>query len=154
MATNFFGGLVKGIAEMMPQGDVDVQIFNAQTELSTLVQREKELYAEVGQKAIEQYGAEAFGDTAVRLQLLQSDLEKARANIQELTAQKEEQERKEQEKQAQYLCPSCGYENGEGVKFCQECGARLTAPPSGICPSCGVEIVPGAKFCRECGAKL
>ena len=47
-------------------------------------------------------------------------------------------------------CPSCGFGNPAGQKFCGECGARL----SGACPSCGAENPPGQKFCGECGTVL
>jgi len=47
-------------------------------------------------------------------------------------------------------CPKCGYDNREGVKFCEGCGERM---PS-ICPKCGSDVRTGARFCGECGAKL
>jgi hypothetical protein len=47
-------------------------------------------------------------------------------------------------------CPSCGFENPEGMKFCGECGAPLT----GRCPQCGFENPPRFKFCGGCGAPL
>ena len=47
-------------------------------------------------------------------------------------------------------CASCRAELREGSKFCDECGA----PVSAQCPSCGAENRPGAKFCSECGTKL
>jgi len=47
-------------------------------------------------------------------------------------------------------CPSCGYENLDGKKFCRECGAKLAL----ICPQCGGEILPDDKFCGECGHNL
>ena len=47
-------------------------------------------------------------------------------------------------------CPRCQAENREGVRFCEECGARLEL----TCPSCGAGIVPGKKFCGSCGAPL
>jgi len=47
-------------------------------------------------------------------------------------------------------CPSCGCENRESAKFCNECGTPL--PLS--CPSCGSQNRPGAKFCNECGVSL
>jgi hypothetical protein len=47
-------------------------------------------------------------------------------------------------------CPSCGFENPEGLKFCNECGA-----PFGVCcPQCGLANQPRAKFCGECGTPL
>src|SRR5438132_406784 len=47
-------------------------------------------------------------------------------------------------------CPSCGFENPAGTKFCGECGRALT----NRCPSCGVENPPQFKFCGECGTSL
>ena len=47
-------------------------------------------------------------------------------------------------------CPSCGFENPVGLKFCNECGAPLRMP----CAQCGFANQPQAKFCGECGASL
>ncbi len=47
-------------------------------------------------------------------------------------------------------CPSCGHENPESARFCNECASPL----SGSCPTCGGENPPGAKFCNECAAPL
>jgi class 3 adenylate cyclase/tetratricopeptide (TPR) repeat protein len=47
-------------------------------------------------------------------------------------------------------CPSCGFENPVGLKFCNECGTPLRMP----CAQCGFANQPQAKFCGECGASL
>jgi len=47
-------------------------------------------------------------------------------------------------------CPKCQFENREGVKFCQECGAKFEFE----CPACESNIPPGSKFCSECGYDL
>jgi hypothetical protein len=47
-------------------------------------------------------------------------------------------------------CPSCGFENPDGLKFCNECGAPLRMP----CAQCGFANQPQAKFCGDCGASL
>jgi hypothetical protein len=47
-------------------------------------------------------------------------------------------------------CTSCGFENPEGKKFCEECGATLVR----TCPSCSAEVRPAAKFCWDCGTSL
>ena len=47
-------------------------------------------------------------------------------------------------------CLSCGFENPEGTKFCEECGTKLVR----VCPSCGHEVRPTAKFCGECGTSF
>jgi class 3 adenylate cyclase/tetratricopeptide (TPR) repeat protein len=47
-------------------------------------------------------------------------------------------------------CSRCLTENHEGLRFCEECGTRLTA----ICPSCSAEITPSKRFCGFCGTAL
>ena len=47
-------------------------------------------------------------------------------------------------------CRSCGFENPEGMKFCNGCGATL----KNRCLNCGFENPPQAKFCGECGISL
>jgi class 3 adenylate cyclase/tetratricopeptide (TPR) repeat protein len=47
-------------------------------------------------------------------------------------------------------CPSCGFANPPGRKFCGECGTPLAV----VCPACGTANDPGMKFCGECGAQL
>jgi hypothetical protein len=39
-------------------------------------------------------------------------------------------------------------QNRQGVRFCEDCGARLAL----TCPSCGAELLPEKKFCGSCGA--
>jgi hypothetical protein len=47
-------------------------------------------------------------------------------------------------------CPSCGFENPVGLKFCNECGAPLRMP----CTQYGLANPPQAKFCSECAVAL
>jgi hypothetical protein len=47
-------------------------------------------------------------------------------------------------------CPSCGFENPEGMNFCGRCGTKL----SSRCPHCDFENPPGFAFCGKCGASL
>jgi class 3 adenylate cyclase len=47
-------------------------------------------------------------------------------------------------------CPSCGFENPDGMKFCGQCGATLGP----YCPRCGFENPSGFAFCGQCGAAL
>src|SRR5215813_12901419 len=47
-------------------------------------------------------------------------------------------------------CGSCGFENPEQAKFCEECGTTLVR----LCPSCGQQVRPTAKFCGQCGTTL
>ena len=47
-------------------------------------------------------------------------------------------------------CASCGFDNPQGLKFCEECGTPLLR----LCPSCGQQVRPTAKFCGACGTTL
>jgi class 3 adenylate cyclase/tetratricopeptide (TPR) repeat protein len=47
-------------------------------------------------------------------------------------------------------CSRCQAENREGLRFCEDCGARLAA----TCPSCGAEVTPGKRFCGSCGTPV
>src|SRR5215475_8678762 len=47
-------------------------------------------------------------------------------------------------------CPSCGFENLEGLRFCGKCGSSLT--PS--CPQCGFVNPADFTFCGKCGSPL
>ena len=47
-------------------------------------------------------------------------------------------------------CPKCQSENREGVRFCEDCGARMEIK----CPSCGASIPMEKRFCGECGHNL
>jgi len=47
-------------------------------------------------------------------------------------------------------CPKCQFENREGIKFCEECGAKFESE----CPACNANIPQGRKFCGECGYAL
>ncbi len=47
-------------------------------------------------------------------------------------------------------CPSCGSATTAEMKFCGNCGTRLSPG----CPSCGAENPPGMKFCGQCGTPL
>ena len=47
-------------------------------------------------------------------------------------------------------CPSCGFANAAGMRFCGQCGSRLSPG----CPRCGAENPPGMRFCGQCGTRL
>src|SRR6266571_4695821 len=47
-------------------------------------------------------------------------------------------------------CPSCDFENPDGMKFCGACAAPLPAR----CPACGFDNPPQFKFCGACATPL
>lgn len=148
-----FGGLVKGLTEIMPQDDPDVRLFKAQTEVKELAGQEAALYGEIGKEAVEQYGLDSFGELAGRMKLVQDNRAAAEAKLKELLEEKEAREQAERASLESRTCPQCGTENPEGTRFCQECGTPLGGTPN-LCPSCGTPNPVGTNFCKECGTKL
>src|SRR6202035_412158 len=47
-------------------------------------------------------------------------------------------------------CSKCGADNRDTARFCDGCGAPLSAQ----CPSCGTLARAGARFCDSCGTAL
>lgn len=153
------GGLVKGLSSIMPQDDPAVKMMNAQTDLAELKKKEEDLYAKIGRKAVELYGIDTFDEFAEELKLVQMNRTTAEEKVAVLQREKEEADnaaRAEEEARmaaaAAYTCPNCGYENSEGMKFCNECGTKLGQQKT-FCTSCGAELQGGARFCGECGAR-
>jgi class 3 adenylate cyclase/tetratricopeptide (TPR) repeat protein len=48
------------------------------------------------------------------------------------------------------ICSQCQTDNREGVKFCEECGAKMEL----ACPHCRMKVPLGKKFCGKCGHQL
>jgi class 3 adenylate cyclase len=47
-------------------------------------------------------------------------------------------------------CPSCGFENPDGMKFCGQCASPLGRR----CPQCGFDNPSGFAFCGQCATPL
>ena len=47
-------------------------------------------------------------------------------------------------------CPTCGFDNPEGFRFCGSCGTTLAR----TCPNCGADVPKGFRFCGTCGQAL
>jgi class 3 adenylate cyclase len=47
-------------------------------------------------------------------------------------------------------CSTCQFDNREGVKFCEQCGAKFEIQ----CPKCRAKVPSTVKFCGECGCNL
>jgi ribosomal protein L40E len=146
-------GLMKGFSGLMPQDDPNVKLMNAQNEVNDLKDQESAVYMEIGKLAYEKNPG-AFPDQSNNLQLIQSNLAAAQAKLNDLQQAKQAAEQAAKEAEQQSLCPNCGTRNPEGVKFCQECGAKLGAPQKVFCTNCGQQNAPGTKFCGGCGNKL
>lgn len=147
------GGLMKGFSGLMPQDDPNVKIMNGQNEVNSLKEQESAVYTEIGKLAYEKNPG-AFPEQSNNLKLIQSNLAAAQAKLLALQQAKTAAEQAAKEAAEQSLCPNCGTNNPEGVKFCQECGAKLGAPQKVFCTNCGQQNPPGTKFCGNCGQKL
>jgi hypothetical protein len=51
-------------------------------------------------------------------------------------------------------CPNCGTANRDGSRFCNDCGADLSAVSERSCPMCSAMNPIGNTVCSECGARL
>ncbi len=47
-------------------------------------------------------------------------------------------------------CPTCGFDNPAGYRFCGSCGTPLEQS----CPNCGAPVPAGNRFCGSCGFAL
>jgi membrane protease subunit (stomatin/prohibitin family) len=64
------------------------------------------------------------------------------------------QSKTDSESERKIKCSKCGASNSAGVKFCNECGAKMETDTQTVpCVKCGAQLQSGAKFCTECGAK-
>jgi ribosomal protein L40E len=148
--TDAIGAFVKGLSAFLPQDDPDVKVMAARSELERLQSEETALYAQIGREALRrspgQYPEQERGLAALRAELFQ-----AQEKIGAAQAEKDARDAAKRAADEAAACPSCGTRNSGGTKFCQECGARLSAQK---CARCGAALPPGARFCGECGTKM
>ena len=156
MASDLFGalgGLAKGLSSFMPQDDPGMAQFTAQSDVSSLRKQESEIYAEIGKNVVAQQGPDAFGELGAKLKLVQMNLASAEGRLSAMQQKAKEAEAAAEAARAALRCPSCGWDNPEGTKFCQECGSQLGTPRGSFCVSCGMELAAGTRFCGGCGAR-
>lgn len=146
------GGLAKGFSGLMPQDDPEVRLMTLQGEISDLQTQENSIYAQIGRLALSK-GSGQFPELENKLKLIAQNLADAQAKLKKAQEDKDAQEQAKRAEEEKSTCPSCGMHNPEGVKFCQECGAKLGISKL-FCTNCGVEQPAGTRFCGECGSKL
>lgn len=157
MANDIFGGLMKGLSDLIPQDDPNIKAVTSMAEVKSLKNRESELYEEIGKRAVEDGAAESYPELLDRLRVVKGEIAEAEGKARQASEAKAAAEAKaaqEAEMASQIQCPDCGFRNPEGTKFCQECGSKLTASDPVFCTSCGAENPPESKFCGFCGGKI
>ena len=143
-------GIVKGIASMGPQDNPDIMIFNSQNEIKDLVEKENELFEELGRKVYEDGGKDKYPEIATQLDEIKAKKQELENKIQEI---KNEKELAKQVSNDEVECSNCGAMNAKGARFCSGCGGKLPELSSKrFCTSCGAEVAEGMKFCSGCGA--
>ncbi len=146
------GGLMKGLSGLMPQDDPAVKLMNAQSEVGDLKKQEAELFCEIGRQAYSQ-NPSAWPQND-RLKLIQSNLADAQAKLQATQQEQQAAAKAREDLENACRCPACDHINPEGVRFCQECGAKLGASGKAHCSGCGLDNPPGTRFCGGCGTKI
>ncbi len=164
--SNIIDGLVKGLSGFMPQDDPDVKIFNAQTELKELSEKEEKIFARLGRAVYDTDGGESHPEIKTELEVLLGSRHAAEERLQAARDEKVQREKAEAEERARreteeiaHSCPNCGTYNSEGTNFCQGCGTRLAPPAQApaakrFCPNCGAEVAAGYRFCSSCGTNV
>ena len=146
--SGIFGDIAKNV---VPKDTPEGKLLAAQSELFNLQNQESEILLEIGRLAYEQNPSAWAQDG--KLQLIRQNIAAAKAALDAANASQEQANAAKAAEDAKGRCPSCGYKNADGVKFCQECGTALDAPTKAFCTSCGAELAAGTRFCGECGAK-
>lgn len=144
------GGLGKALSGMMPEGE-EKEMMKATSEVSDLKTQEKDLLAEIGKAAYEQ-NPDGWPQSE-KIKLIRMNLADAEKSLNQVEQQQQQAQAAQAASDAATTCPSCGFKNPEGTKFCQECGAKLEAAAGPkFCSSCGAQLEPGTRFCGSCGA--
>jgi len=157
MANDIFGGLgglLGGLSKtgLIPKDTPEGKLLSAQGELSDLKKQESELLIEIGRQAYAQ-NPSAWPQHS-RLALVQQNIAAAEGVLDEAKRAQEAADAAKAAEDAKGRCPSCGYKNAEGIRFCQECGSSLAAQAKSFCGNCGQENASGTRFCGGCGTRL
>ena len=51
-------------------------------------------------------------------------------------------------------CQNCGAELANGVKYCSECGSKVSGPVVSFCTECGARLPIDATVCEYCGSPV
>lgn len=139
----------------------EAKIYALEKNINALAQKQNKLYTDIGKIAVQKYGYAEFAEAGAELEGLDKEAAEMNALMQSYQEEIEKRqaaaaaarEAAANAAAASLVCSSCGAQNPEGYRFCQECGTKLEAPAKSFCGECGAELVAGARFCGACGAK-
>ncbi len=155
------GGLIKGMQPLMGEDakkDESMNAFLLKTEVSELQGKQSEVFARIGREILDAHRQSGrypeYEALFAQAEAIQTQIDAKQTEME--AAQKAAQARQQAEELAlrARTCQNCGTVNEQDVKFCCECGGKLTVPSAAGCPGCGAQNAPGTKFCGECGGKL
>lgn len=142
-------GRVMNLTNMITRGKSRAELDRLSAETADLRRREREMYEEIGRQA---YALDAqVWDADGRMKCIKESIEESEARFNAAVAEREAARRAKAAAKKANLCSACGRVNPKDMKFCQNCGAKLSARMT--CASCGKDIAPDTRFCGFCGAK-
>jgi RNA polymerase subunit RPABC4/transcription elongation factor Spt4 len=153
--TDFFENLggfkkrIKGLSDILTRGKTRDELGKITVELDGFKRREREIYAEIGRQVYELEPDKWDADG--KLKLVRSGIAEYEDKFKRLVTERENARRTKTAGEKTNACHACGFDNPGEMKFCQNCGAKLTDKP--VCQSCGKEITPDIRFCGFCGAR-
>lgn len=109
----FFDDLKATAKSEMDGVKKNVKEAQLKSELNDLKREETEIYAEIGRQAVADAGVETFGDAGVKLLDVQEKILAKEAELSEVKGP------------AGKVCPNCGTEVADDMKFCGNCGAKI-----------------------------
>lgn len=140
----FFDQAGKKISSVQKRTGDSITVRKLQTQIKNVEAEIGRMYAAIGEKC---YKAHAAGSKPEELDIFYANVTTLNARIAEI--------RDEIDRLNNVVrCESCNAAVERGVRFCQNCGARMPVPQVETCPACGAARCENARFCESCGHRF
>jgi hypothetical protein len=153
-----------GITTVSTKSRVAVETTRLRRQMRQLAREKKEALARLGARAYQEIGQRGqvdpagLRDAVERLQELDRSLEDLGKEMTRLAALDAATLWPAGGEEKPLATCACGAPLYEGIKFCDQCGAKVqeivAKAAAALCLQCGVGISSSAKFCRSCGAAI
>ena len=152
----FFEDIGKKITNL---GQTAVEKTKSSTEsirLNNMIREEqrhcKELYQQVGEMYVQQFGSQPDPVFAQLIQEIQNCQMRIQ-NYQEQLPHAKETAAPAGRTDSGLTCQKCGASLAANAVFCNQCGAKIEPPATWTCPICGKILSADFAFCNQCGQK-